>query len=337
MIWDRVRGHAEQVEMFRRAVRRNRMTHSFLFHGPSGIGKRLFAHTLAQCLFCSRVPDEDLDACGECGHCRQMQAGTHADFHEKRCPDGKAIFPMELLAGDQEHRGREGLCYELSLRPHSSERRIAVIDDADRFNDAAANAFLKTLEEPPPYATLILLSEDPAAQLPTIRSRCQHVRFSPLCNRDIAELLLQLGWADQSQEADAVAEICDGSLTTASQLLQPEFRELRQLIRSTLADGDFHSAHTADAVMKIVSACGDTPAQRQAALWAVRFCIDFFAEQIRSGNPAAESFDELELLGQLIERAAETTRQIEGNLQVPLALQTMFHDLSRIRRSPLLI
>lgn len=330
VIWNNVSGHAEQVEMFRRAIRRNRMSHAYLFHGPAGIGKRLFARTLAQCLFCSRIPDDELDACGECGNCRQMQAGSHTDFHEIACREGKAELSIEQFVGDDKHRGREGLCYDISRSPLSSERRVAVIDDADRFNDASANSFLKTLEEPPSYATLILISEDPDAQLPTIRSRCQEVRFAPLSEADVAELLLATGQVESDDEARSVAAISDGSLTIAAQLLDPAFRELRQTIHSTLAASDFHSGQAAETVTAVITACGETPSQRKAAVWAVRFCIEFFAGQLRDDGPAPE---QLERLGRLIERAAETTRQIEANLQVALCLQALFHDLSRLARS----
>ena len=329
MIWNNARGHTEQVEMFRRAIRRNRMSHAYLFHGPSGIGKRLFAGTLAQCLFCSRIPDDEFDACGECNNCRQMQAGSHTDFHEIGSLEGKANLLIEQFVGDDKHRGREGLCYDISRSPMSSERRIAVIDDADRFNDASANSFLKTLEEPPSYATLILISEDPDAQLPTSRSRCQEVRFAPLAEAVVAELLMKTGQVESDDEARSVAALSDGSLMIAAQLLDPAFRELRQTIHSTLAQGDFHSGDVAEAVTGIVTSCGETPAQRRAAVWAVRFCIEYFAGQLRAGTT-----EQSELVGRLIERAAETTRQIEGNLQVPLCLQGLFHDLNRLARSP---
>jgi DNA polymerase III subunit delta' len=329
MIWNNVRGHAEQVEMFRRAIRRNRMSHAYLFHGPSGIGKTLFARTFAQCLFCSRIPDDQLDACGECGNCRQMQAGSHTDFHEIRCRDDKANLLIEQFVGKRDERGRAGLCYDISRRPMSSERRIAVIDDADRFNDESANSFLKTLEEPPDYATLILISEDPDAQLPTIRSRCQDVRFAALSEADVAELLVTTGQVETDDEARAVAAVSDGSLTIAAQLLDPAFRELRRTIHSTLAAGDFHSGQAADAVTAVITSSGEMPAQRRAAVWAVRFCIEYFAGQLRAGTP-----NQSELLGCLIERAAETTRQIEANLQVALCVQALFHDLGRLSRSP---
>lgn len=315
------------MEMFRRAVRRGRLSHGFLFHGEDGIGKRTFARMLAQCLFCSRIEDDELDACGECSSCRQMQAGSHPDLLEVGCPKGKSIIPIELIAGHRGNRGREGLCHDIALRPMCGDRRIAIIDDADRFNDESGNALLKTLEEPPDYATLILISSDLDQMLPTIRSRCQHVRFSPLTDDDIAAILLSEGLVDSADEAATIAAMSDGSLATASQLLQPELRSLRKLIHDTLARGDFNTADTATAVMEAVEACGDTAAQRVAVHWVVRFCLDYYRQQLRGSRQS------LETVGRLIDRSSEATQHVEANVQVSLCVQSLFDDLSRLART----
>ncbi|MGE3316360.1 MAG: hypothetical protein AB7O26_14690, partial [Planctomycetaceae bacterium] len=150
MIWEKIRGHESLVEMFRRSAARGRLSHAYLFVGPAGVGKMLFAKTLAQCLFCERFDDSELEACGECGPCRMMQAGTHPDFLTLGRPDSKNVIPIELIAGSRERRGQDGLCHDIALRPMAGMRRVAVIDDADYLNAESANAFLKTLEEPPP-------------------------------------------------------------------------------------------------------------------------------------------------------------------------------------------
>src|SRR5690606_25957369 len=97
-IWNRIRGHEAQVEMFRRSIGRGRLAHAYLFVGPDGIGKRRFARMFAQCLFCERRRAEDLDACGECSSCKQMQAGTHPDYLAVGRPEGKSVVPIELFA-----------------------------------------------------------------------------------------------------------------------------------------------------------------------------------------------------------------------------------------------
>ena len=121
-----------------------------------------------------------LDPCETCPSCTMVLAGTHPDLDVVGKPADKAFLPLELFIGDREHRRQEGLCHNISLKPFMGGRKIAVIDDADFLNAEGANCLLKTLEEPPPQSVLILIGTSPAKQLPTIRSRCQLVRFRPL-------------------------------------------------------------------------------------------------------------------------------------------------------------
>ena len=349
MIWDNLRGHRQQIEMFRRAIDRRRWAQSYLFTGTEGIGKRQFARLLAQCLFCRRVPDEQLDACGDCPDCRQMQAGTHPDFLLVERPEGKNVLPISLFVGEGESRGREGLCYDITLRPMSAERRIAVIDDAHLMNAESANALLKTLEEPPAYASLILISPDPDSLLPTIRSRCQQVRFSPLSAADISQLLVARGVAEDSRDAEAVAALSEGSVLTAMQLLQPELRELRDLLYERLAAppgklvGHALAQQVTEAVDKLTS---DAAGRREHSVWLVRFCAEFFRRCLRemtdgdgeaapgpvrsfAGRFAAAGPDDLELVTDLIDEAAEAETRIQGNTSVSLCLESLFDGIAR--------
>ncbi len=121
-----------------------------------------------------------IEACGECRACRGFAAGNWPDFMEIGLPAGKTEIPISLILGESDKRGREGLCFELSMSPQASERRVALINDAHRMNQEGANALLKTLEEPPSHALILLVCDNPDSLLPTIRSRCQVIRFFPL-------------------------------------------------------------------------------------------------------------------------------------------------------------
>ncbi len=149
LTWSTLVGHAAQVGMLRRAAERGRLGSTLLFAGPHGIGKRRIAMSVAQSLFCERHVEAELLACGECSACKQVAAHTHPDLIVVRRPPGKAVLPIALFVGEDESRGKEGMCHELSLRPMSAGRRIAIIDEAELMGDEAANALLKTLEEPP--------------------------------------------------------------------------------------------------------------------------------------------------------------------------------------------
>jgi DNA polymerase-3 subunit delta' len=347
MIWSDLRRHAPQVEMLRRAVQRGRVAHAYLFVGPEGIGKRLVAHRIAQCLFCQRVPDEQLDACGECPGCKQVLAGTHPDLLTIGCPPGKRELPMALIVGPDENRGREGLLHDLSLHPMSATRRIAIIDDADKMNEESANALLKTLEEPPPGAILFLISPSLETLLSTIRSRCQKIQFAPLTDEELAGLVVQLGWESDPSAAKAVAALSEGSLATAKQLLDPQLRKLRDQLHARLSESKLSSTQLADeAIALIEEIASDTAEQRQVAGWLLRFAIAFYRDVLERGlagetGPAWSALlvrtggDEREaadLAAAAIDRCVLADLHIQQMMPVPLCLEGWAEDLARIHR-----
>jgi DNA polymerase III subunit delta' len=169
--WERVRGHERLAAAFAQVVRRGRLAHAYLFTGPRGVGKRLFAGELARALLCEQPPGDHLEACGQCASCTLVDAGTHPDCFAAGRPEDSLEVPIDEV--------RE-LCRHFSLKSARGRGKVALLDDADDLNDAAANCFLKTLEEPPPRSVLLLIGTSPDRQLPTIVSRCQIVRFAPL-------------------------------------------------------------------------------------------------------------------------------------------------------------
>lgn len=338
--------------MFRRAVRRRRTAHAYVFVGPDGVGKRLVARNIAQALFCERIPDDELDACGECPACKQVRAGTHPDLLTVACPEGKRELPIELIAGSTENRGREGLCRDLALRPMSAERRIAVIDDADKMNEESANALLKTLEEPPPGSILFLISASLDALLPTIRSRCQPIHFHALPEQDVAELLLELGLTADAGAAQQAAALSEGGLATARQLLDPELRKLHDALRERLSATEFRSLETAEALMALIEELGpDTAAQRQLAGWLLRFAVSWYRDALSRAtapdaageDPAVQSFvqrcgdpvEAADRLSAMLDRCVLADLHLQQMMPVPLCLEAWCDDLSRIHRGTL--
>ncbi len=351
MNWETIRGAGEPLNRFRRSIERGRLAHAYLFVGPQGIGKKLFARSLAQCLLCQRFEDVELEACGECSACRQMRAGTHPDFFLVGCPEGKNVLPIEVFAGSKERRGREGLCYELSLRPMAGGRKIAVIDDTNLMNAESANALLKTLEEPPPHSLLILIATTADGLLPTIRSRCQQVRFAALPEGDVADLLVELELVEERREAESVAALSGGSLTVAGQLLDPALRGLRESLYDGLAAEHFNSLSTARQMIEgLEQLGGEAATQREGAGWLVRFAIEFYRRAALElagdsrGTPIQQvqefaarfqraSADDLELVMEWFDRCSVAAHQLERHMPVALCLEGLLDALGRIGRS----
>ncbi len=348
MVWHGIYGHDDVVEQFRRALRRGRLASSFLFAGPAGIGKRTFALTFAKALLCGQRPEAELDPCGVCPACVQVAAGTHPDVEQVAKPDDKAFIPLELLIGDKEHRGREGLCHAISLKPFMGGRKVAVIDDADHLNPEGANSLLKTLEEPPPRSLLILIGTSPAKQLPTIRSRCQLVRFRPLATEVVAELLLSQGTITDADEARRLAEHGQGSLQQALELADPELRAFRDRLHEQLAAGVLDSLRAAKAVAAFVDEAGKQAALRRERLRRViGFATEFYRGLLRAQNgcrpdrnpglrgtiarAVEHGHRNRETTAELLQRCLDAAALIGRNVNQTTLIESWLDDLARIQ------
>ena len=223
--WSAVKGHEQQRIWFSTALARGRLATSFLFVGPSGIGKRTFARMLAKSLLCRNTAATELDCCCQCEDCAQVEASTHPDLIQVSKPEDKAYLPIELLIGEREKRMREGLCHDISLKPWGGRRKIAILDDADTLNTEGANSLLKTLEEPPVNSMLILIGTSLQKQLPTIRSRCQSIVFKKLENENLTNLILANDLAETNEAAEVLAANAKGSLARAAQVADPELQQ----------------------------------------------------------------------------------------------------------------
>jgi DNA polymerase III subunit delta' len=277
MSWQSIRGHDAVVEKFRRALARGRLASTFLFVGPPGIGKRTFALKLAQGLLCECVPAEKLLPCGECPSCRQVATLNHPDVELIGKPADKAFIPLEQLIGDADHRMRAGLCYNIALKPYSGRRKVAILDDADYLNKEGANCLLKTLEEPPPNSLLILIGTSPQRQLPTIRSRCQIVRFQPLPVQDVAYLLVEHGLCDDPAVAAAAAVHSGGSLERAVLWTDGSVLEFRRDLLGHFSQPEFDLQPAAKQIGQFIDAAGkESAAKRQRLRFVVSLGEEFF-------------------------------------------------------------
>jgi DNA polymerase-3 subunit delta' len=196
------------LDRMARAAARGSLPPSLIFSGPDGVGKKRAAIALAQLFNCTS-PDAataDLapDACGNCSACRRIARGMHADvlFIE---PGDSGSIKIDQVRAALERTG---------YRPFEGRRRVVIIDEADAMDAIPQDALLKTLEEPPAASTFVLITSRPDVLLPTVRSRCQRVRFGPLDPGDIAQVLMRdHGFAER--EAHAAAAAAEGSMGRA--------------------------------------------------------------------------------------------------------------------------
>ncbi len=285
MAWQSIEGHDDVVDAFRRALARGRLASTFLFVGPGGVGKRMFAEKLAQSLLCQRSPDEALNPCGTCDACAQVIARTHPDLLIIEKPADKSFIPLDAFVGDKEHRMREGLCHDIALKPFMGGRRVAIVDDADYLNEEGANALLKTLEEPPPRSVLILIGNSTDRQLPTIRSRCQVVRFRPLDRDYLAGILESDGTVADASQAQRLASMADGSVARAVALADEELWTFRERLLSALAAPAVPSVMLTQACCEFVDAAGKEAALRRARTRQIMtFAADFYRQVLRVQN-----------------------------------------------------
>jgi len=299
--WQRVRGHDAQAEAFDQAVRRGRLAHAYLFAGPPGVGKRLFAGELAKALLCQSPSGQRLEACDRCPACIQLEAGTHPDFFAAGRPIDSPNIPIETI--------RE-LCRSLALKPVRGRGKVAILDDADDLHDpitnhAAANAFLKTLEEPPPGSVLILIGTSPDLQLPTVVSRCQLVRFAPLADALVAELLHAQG-IDDPALVRRLVRLSAGSPGQARELADPALWEFRRALLNGLCAPQPDTVGLARQWTEFAEDAGkESAVQRRRAALAVRLLIYFLEDALRlslGGTPQLAEADDLPALQQLADR-----------------------------------
>jgi DNA polymerase-3 subunit delta' len=219
-VWDDIVGQPRVADALRNAVASRKVSHAYLFVGPPGAGKKTAAKAFACSLICGN------DGCDTCPACTRIRRGTHPDVHVI-APEGAAGYLAEQV--------RE-IIHDVSLSPVEASHKIYILEGADVFNESAANAFLKTLEEPPEDVVFVLMAHSLEPVPETIASRCQVVRFRRLSPSQAAQILREKTGAELA-EAKAALAASGGVVARAKDLLaSPLRREARDRILRTLKD-----------------------------------------------------------------------------------------------------
>ena len=246
-MFDQLTGNERAKHLLRRILASGRLPGALLFTGEEGIGKKLFALEVARALNCrERQGDE---GCGKCPPCKRIgtfnfpQSADSDDWKGIIWTDhpdvGMVVAPKRLLIVEQMRLIER----EANYRPFEGKARFFLVEDADKLNDSSANALLKVLEETPDTSHIVLLTSRPAMLLPTIRSRCQMIRFSPLKADEIEKYLVENKLASKN-EARIRARVARGSLGRAVNQDLDEYtgqREAMLTVLSALAADDYRA------------------------------------------------------------------------------------------------
>ncbi len=234
-------GQEEIVQFFRRSIRQNKISHAILLHGEKHSGKHFMARIFAAALCCERGGESP---CGECRSCRMAAGNNHPDIvtvqHEK-----PTSFGVKEI--------RQGLVDDIAIRPYQADRKVYLIPDASLLTTEAQNAVLKTLEEPPSYAVMILLADNREVLLPTILSRCVSLAVKPVPDALIRGILSKEG-SLSGEDMDLSLAFGRGRIGRAKLIaLGGEFQEqLKESIRLLSHAGSLSSTEEL-AFLKLIS------------------------------------------------------------------------------------
>ena len=235
-------GNEPAIGLLDRALAAGRLPHAVLLHGPEGLGKATVAVRIARALLCSDRPEGEAEPCGGCSDCRASGSGNHPDlFRIGRLPKRESRTGDDDADGEDTPSGSRAargdlrpfltvdqirdLSEHAAFAPRQGRARVFVIDPADRMNVSAQNALLKTLEEPPSRAFLLLVAARPHLLLPTVRSRCLAVGFSAMDPEELAEALHDGGMSrDEARSRASLA----GGRPGAARILDVEATEARR-------------------------------------------------------------------------------------------------------------
>src|SRR6056297_633224 len=213
----------ETVNILKEELKDDRINHAYLFYGKEGLGKKTLAIEFARALLCNEIEN---DSCNVCNNCRRVEHGNH--------PDLKIIEGNEKTKNLKIEQIRE-MQKEIAYKPYESEHKIYIIDGAENMTTQAANSLLKTLEEPPSYAIIILISEELNKLLPTVISRCQNLRFSNISREKMNNFLDKKNIEENKKEL--IIGLARGSIGKAKELYKnDEFLNKRKKMYNFLKE-----------------------------------------------------------------------------------------------------
>jgi DNA polymerase-3 subunit delta' len=301
-------GHARPLAFLQTALRQDRLAHAYLFYGDEGIGKRLVALRLAQAIHCES--GDGTDACGACRACRQIEAQTYPDFFVIE-PEHDQAYPQIKL---EQIRAIE---QQIVYHPFVGRKKIFLIDDAHRMTLSAANALLKTLEEPPAHSLLLLISSRPWALPATVRSRCQALRFAPPTRSEVETALIRTRHLAQA-DARLLVAVSQSRIGAALTMDPTTVRAARDELCTLVAPETLRSAST---ILTMVERYHKADRGPEVLTWVAQWVRDLLLVSVGADPELLIHTDRLALL-----RTAVRGAQVEE-------LAALLDDLDALERA----
>jgi DNA polymerase III subunit delta' len=325
--WNLV-GQEWAVSMLKKHIINETRRHAYLFAGPPGLGRRTLALRFAQALNCPTPIDAGIP-CGQCRDCKQIAAMQHADLTVVQAEAEGGILKVDKI---REARRT------LNFKPYQAKYRVALFLRFQEANENAANALLKTLEEAPSYAVLILTADNPEQLLPTIISRCEVLRLRPLKVEEVMKALE--GRGVESGRAKMIAHISGGRFGYALRLIEDE--SLLEKREERL--NDLQSLISATRVEKFAYAdklSRDKESMRQAILIWLSYWRDVMLRSARAETPLVnadrnmeiEDFAsrvDLSMARTVVSGLEDVLEKMEKNVNSRLLAEVMLMDLPRL-------
>ncbi|NLX62740.1 MAG: DNA polymerase III subunit delta' [Tissierellia bacterium] len=325
MDFSNIYGHEKTIKALKRIIEKDNVFHTYLFVGEEAIGKRLVALTFAKTLLCKQSSTEP---CNSCISCLKFDSFNHPDL-ELIEPE-KGLIKKEVI---------DKLIKSMSISPLESRRKIIIIDDCHLMGMEAQNALLKTLEEPPSYVNILLITSNTKNLIPTIISRAQVIKFNPVENEKIVDLLVSKYGKDKG-EASFIAHFTKGSIGKSIDLCKSQdFFDLRQ---STL--DHVHSIIKGDRlnIFNSIDFFIENKDQINEIMDIILFWfrdllifketgnLDLILNRDKIQLLSSETFLDIEKINGIIDNIMDTKRIIEHNVNFQLAIETMLLNMQEV-------
>lgn len=315
-------GHEKIIEGLNKAISHQTISHSYLFEGEESIGKRKSAYAFAKMLLCKGEKDIP---CNSCSSCTKFDSGNHPDFFVIE-PENNIIRVHQV----------ESLIKEITTSPYESTRKVFIIDDSHKMNTESKNTLLKTLEEPPHYVNIILISSSPNNLLPTILSRVQSIKFYPIEYSKIIDLLVS-NHNKSPEEAKFIAEFTKGAIGRSIRLSNDEsfFQRREEVIKiiGALVNGDKTKALSSmdffNENKEIIDEILDIFLLwfRDLLLFKELGPSDLLINKDKLENLSFQSKVNYNKINDIIVRVQETKQNIRRNINYQLAIETMLLNI----------